>query len=481
LLFKSARNSSSNQSSLALALVEGQAGVAKAYRIGANLVLTKPINVEQAKGTLRVARGLLRKSVDAAPAASGKPSPAPAPSFKSENHETAAVLSAPDNFDTPELESALPAMAASEAAGAHTASVPPIEAQATSPEVQAHSIQQSSAAPEKQSTPPAHPEPIKSAVVAHSAASASAAAVAPAKESPASEKTSMAPEFVGHAQVSTTPAVPVAVEAPAFAALGVDDAPSGSGGSKKILVAAAVILVAAAIGYFGWTKLSRKNTAAPSANLQQSVPVSQPPAITPAPSSSSAVPSQSPTGATSPISKPSAAAVPSVTIDDDITAPEPVSKKPQVPALVVKSSPAAKKPAAQNEESAPQVPNPLAVAPSSDKHISNLVASAPANMPKAAPSSLKISQGVSQGLVIRKVQPRYPQNALSMRIQGSVQMEATIDKEGNVTNLKVTSGDPILARAAVEAVRQWRYKPYYLDGQPVEIQTQISVNFRLPN
>src|SRR5215475_1007559 len=61
-LFKSARNSTSNQTSLAVAVVEGQAGVAKAFRIGANLVLTKPINIEQAKGTLRVARGLLRKS-----------------------------------------------------------------------------------------------------------------------------------------------------------------------------------------------------------------------------------------------------------------------------------------------------------------------------------------------------------------------------------------------------------------------------------
>ena len=62
LLFKSARNSISNQTSLAVAVVEGQAGVAKAFRIGANLVLTKPINIEQAKGTVRVARGLLRKS-----------------------------------------------------------------------------------------------------------------------------------------------------------------------------------------------------------------------------------------------------------------------------------------------------------------------------------------------------------------------------------------------------------------------------------
>src|SRR5690349_23215375 len=62
LLFKSARNSGTNQSSLSVAVVEGQAGVAKAFRIGANLVLTKPLNVEQSKGTLRVARGLLKKS-----------------------------------------------------------------------------------------------------------------------------------------------------------------------------------------------------------------------------------------------------------------------------------------------------------------------------------------------------------------------------------------------------------------------------------
>ena len=82
LLVKSARNSSFNQGSLAIALVEGQAGVAKAYRMGANLVLTKPVNIDQAKGTLRVARGLLRKGTEpaghAAPAAPAK-APAPVP------------------------------------------------------------------------------------------------------------------------------------------------------------------------------------------------------------------------------------------------------------------------------------------------------------------------------------------------------------------------------------------------------------------
>src|SRR2546429_1926458 len=78
LVFKSPRNSSSNQASLAVAVVEGQAGVAKAFRIGANLVLTKPINVEQAKGTLRVARGLLRKGEPVAKPAAAPPAPAAA-------------------------------------------------------------------------------------------------------------------------------------------------------------------------------------------------------------------------------------------------------------------------------------------------------------------------------------------------------------------------------------------------------------------
>src|SRR5579863_7209473 len=79
LLFKSARNAANNQSSLAVAVVEGQAGVAKAFRIGANLVLTKPINVEQAKGTLRVARGLLRKNESAKAAAPSAQAPAASP------------------------------------------------------------------------------------------------------------------------------------------------------------------------------------------------------------------------------------------------------------------------------------------------------------------------------------------------------------------------------------------------------------------
>src|SRR6476660_3935659 len=96
LLFKSARNSGSNQNSLSVALVEGQAGVAKAFRIGANLVLTKPINVEQSKGTLRVARGLLRKAEAAKPGVT----PAVAPSKTPAEVPHAAASSSAQKFPT---------------------------------------------------------------------------------------------------------------------------------------------------------------------------------------------------------------------------------------------------------------------------------------------------------------------------------------------------------------------------------------------
>jgi protein TonB len=139
----------------------------------------------------------------------------------------------------------------------------------------------------------------------------------------------------------------------------------------------------------------------------------------------------------------------------------------------VKSNPEAK----HGEESAPQLPSPLAVVSANESNLNGLMSASP-NLPQPSLATLRISQGVSQGLLIKRVQPKYPQAALSAHVQGAVQIQALIDKEGKVVNLKVLSGDPGLAHAALEAVRQWRYKPYYLDGQPVEIETQITVNFK---
>jgi len=94
--------------------------------------------------------------------------------------------------------------------------------------------------------------------------------------------------------------------------------------------------------------------------------------------------------------------------------------------------------------------------------------------------TLNISQGVSQGLLIKKVSPTYPAAAQRMRIEGVVELMATVSKEGAITHIKVLSGDGQLTKAATDAVKQWKYKPYLLNGEPVEIQTQITVNFKLP-
>ncbi len=93
---------------------------------------------------------------------------------------------------------------------------------------------------------------------------------------------------------------------------------------------------------------------------------------------------------------------------------------------------------------------------------------------------MNVSQGISEGLVIKKTQPTYPPSSLRMRVEGPVRLLATISKTGDISSVKILSGDPGLARAAVDAVRQWKYKPYLLDGSPVEIQTQVTVIFKLP-
>ncbi len=113
--------------------------------------------------------------------------------------------------------------------------------------------------------------------------------------------------------------------------------------------------------------------------------------------------------------------------------------------------------------------------------LAGIVSPIPATLPaNPGTEALRISQGSAQALLIKKVQPAYPKQALQARRQGSVQLQATVTKEGKVSNVKTLSGDPLLARAAIDAVKQWEYKPYYLNGQPTEVQTQITVNFRLP-
>jgi periplasmic protein TonB len=90
-----------------------------------------------------------------------------------------------------------------------------------------------------------------------------------------------------------------------------------------------------------------------------------------------------------------------------------------------------------------------------------------------------ISLGVMDASLIHRVQPEYPPIAKTIHLSGSVLLRAVIGTDGDVHSLEVLSGNPILAQAALAAVRQWRYRPTLLSGQPVEVETQITVNFVL--
>ncbi len=544
LLFKSARNTPANQASLAVAVVEGQAGVAKAFRIGANLVLTKPINVEQAKGTLRVARGLLRKNETGKPGASAAAPP------------TASVkppkpVAAPPKPVTPAPNSrvvvARPATPVQPLVNAATASVPahkPEQAKVVasipseihesdadildiSDEVALPSI----AVPEAKmaASQPANLSAASSGGVGSGAASAPA----PARETKTSVATDLkssavtpesSAEKVEDIITHTTSRDGASAVAPAFTFGGnvsSDGKPASRGSKKTLLIVAAVVLVAAG-GYALWMQwVGSSGAATPSTpfthvatsavKTSAVAPVAASPAISSAnsagtaPASSSAT-SSAPSGTPDAALTPSGAAKTSSnsdTSDEDEAekapahpdktnskanaakvATPPADKTPEMdaaaPAIVMKNNLSQKKAAKPAATPDAEAPSMTIAAGDSGGALPNLMGGESA-APAPVLGTLNVSQGVSRGLLVKKTSPTYPPSALQMHIEGAVELVATISKSGDISSVKIAAGNPQLARAAVDAVKQWKYKPYLLNGEPVEIQTQITVNFKLPN
>jgi protein TonB len=97
----------------------------------------------------------------------------------------------------------------------------------------------------------------------------------------------------------------------------------------------------------------------------------------------------------------------------------------------------------------------------------------------AVPQRIRVVSNVQQANLIRKIQPAYPTLARQARVQGVVRFTAIIGKDGEIQNLQLVTGHPLLVAAAREALSQWRYKPTLLNGEPVEVVTQIDVNFTL--
>jgi protein TonB len=519
LLFKSARNSTSNQASLAVAVVEGQAGVAKAFRIGANLVLTKPINIEQAKGTLRVARGLLRKGEPGKPAvaaaAPAKPVAAkPVAPAKPAVPATLAAATAPRSAAPPvvkpEVKAAWPTPAAAAAKSVPAAQDDDLldigDDSVPAPAVAAP-ILPANVLPASHGANPALTTgaDVRSAFhpgVTGLHGSGAASAPAPAREaqdSHVAEKpaTSTAADALFEKPAEAAHAGPSGAigSEPTFTFGGSNLPEKSSGASKKILLGLAAAAIVTAALYVGLTQFKGRT----------SEPASVPTPVASAPVAPAAA--KKPSGAlpalpTAPAPKPTTAASspslqPAVTpknnavdnsdsASDDTTSSAPSSNlsaadktEAAAPApLIVKGGrTGAKKAAAAADAPAPSmegIATTGAGAPPPD------LVSSTSSAPKPILQTMNISQGVSRGLLIKKVQPAYPTNALALRLEGAVELLATISKTGDITHVKVLSGDQQLTRAATDAVKQWKYKPYLLNGEPVEIQTQITINFKLP-
>jgi TonB family protein len=503
LLFKSARNSGPNKTSLAVAVVEGQPGIAKAFRIGANLVLTKPINVEQSKGTLRVARGLLKKGDAAKPAAAATAAPQAAPLKPT---PTNPAFARPLTPGVPSLKPIVPpksiAKPAPPAIRAENPSMLELEAEPT-PKTETTDAALLASMPDPVVAAPA-PKAITPKAAWPPTASSNpfpgtnpsmgqATGVAPAREVAPRHHETLEPKPAAFTPAVSEPARPSAhayADTHSSAPILSTPGPSGSGAQKWILVASALLLAAAG-GYFVSTKMHSGSATPVSTAPVQTAPAQSAPAQDITLGGSSTPASSQPAV---PATQPQAAAPVNQNVAQEAASDEPAdtgkkssaaqkltassAEKPTHEPLVVKSS--ASKLAQAQAEQVPQAIPVMGIASNSgDKALTGILQSAPAARTPIL-RTVRVSQGVSQGLVIKRVSPDYPAQARQLRIEGTVQLEATIGKDGSVSNLKVVTGHPILSRAAVEAVKQWKYKPYLLNGAAVEIDTQISVNFKLP-
>jgi protein TonB len=105
---------------------------------------------------------------------------------------------------------------------------------------------------------------------------------------------------------------------------------------------------------------------------------------------------------------------------------------------------------------------------------------APAKMPELMPiKRIRVASRVVEANLIHDVTPQYPPEAGRTRLEGTVVLLAVIGTDGCVKDVRIESGLPILAQAAIDAVKQWRYKPYMVDGEPVEVDSRITINFTL--
>ncbi len=573
-VFNSARASNLNKTSIAIAIVEGKAGVPNAFRLGASLVLTKPVSLEQARNTVRTGIGMARKdtqegkapassvpvpthpvvptTVPASVAAPIFPSPtAPAPAATAVPVRPPAILTpvapvttaapappvaaAPKATFSPVPEK--PAVAPPQAVSTPTASisepklplnVEPKIAEPKAPQFKGAELKapelkplELKAAELKQAEPKAEPTVGPSAVAKAASASASTAVVknfdsvlatplvTEKSEKAASPKASEAKGSADSKPESSAPALsivdPLAEDdaldpikdhgVPSFGGMGSQsfaglETPTRSRG-RGALIAAVVLLLLGVAGYAAWltqpefrkavawqylnamTKVAslrgQPQTSAVLKPVPAPVPAEPAPAPVVVPSSNAADTNAAslPNSGVTPSTTATAGPIPT-TNGAASNSPTPLSANPPAD----NAAKAATVQPAKQDTTHP-ANNPALVAASA-----NLPATA---APKNSSSDLlEVPEDFADDQVVHRVHPNYPKQARARKIQGTVVLQAIINKQGKVDSLQLVSGDALLAQAAADAVKQWRYKPYLHNGDASDFQTRVTVDFKLP-
>jgi TonB family protein len=532
-VFNSARASNLNRASIAIAIVEGKAGVPNAFRLGASLVLTKPVSLEQARNTLRTGIGMTRKDAqEVKPGAPAVTFPA-TPSQTSSTPTTAGpvVPQTPAPTIVAPRPPATPAVLTAVAPPVLTAPKPGAEATKAAVTPPPTDKLAASRPPMVPVMPPQEhkpaltnftesPAPAVSPVPAAPKVTTTAATSTPTTSSPATKnfdsvfKMPAAESTKPNASAAkaeskvesekSAPALsivdPLAEEdvldptkdqgVPSFGAPGKDSfAGLDSNGPRKgkgWLIAAVVLLLVGAGVYGAWaTQPEFKKFVAweylnPMSKI--SAPRGQPQVVAQKPAAPAPVqaPTPSPVEATSDPAAANLPADPSAIAGSSTTTSAGAEPNTQPGTESSTTASASDRRATKGTHVQP------AKQDTSTNHTASSATLVPTSLPATpvakAPSSelLEVPEDFADDQIVRRVHPTYPKQARARKLQGIVVLEAIVSKKGSVDSLQLVSGDSVLAQAAADAVKQWKYKPYFHNGEPTEFQTKITIDFKLP-
>jgi TonB family protein len=536
-VFNSARASSLNKNSIAVAIVEGKAGVPNAFRLGASLVLTKPVSLEQARNTLRTGIGMTRKdSPELRPLAAATPASTsslpltPVPAVAIPTKPGAAPVASPGSQPSPIAHTPV----AQVPGGQTTTSLPAVpstnrpEATPRPPVVTTPVAEKPLLVPRPVSIPSKVAQEHKPALTNFTdpksrptsetspPKKAAAAGAAPAgaskvdsmlwRKAPAEPETSV-PRSVSMPQPAERrkQIQPVREDedwlagddedaldglrdrgVPCFGGMGKQslaemDWPRERGG-KGFLIAVLVLLVMGGGSYAAWLTqpLFRdlmtseygiaQNKIASLRGLPQATVTAKAEA---APVVPTLVASRPQTGGVS-----TAGSTDAEALMGNLGASGGASPEQDADAAAQASDSAAADGGAK-ATSVPTAKQDTTTNPSNANR-ALVPASLPALTDAKAGDLLEVPEEYADDQIIHRVHPVYPRHARLKQLHGVVVLQAVVNKQGKVDSLQLISGDPLLAQAAADAVKQWRYKPYSRHGEAVDFQTRVTLDFELP-